>query len=200
MEYGWTEVSWIDRSPAPSPQAVFRQYLYLYFPPYAFRLPFLLYTKAFAPHPSFVMSAPPELLQQTFVELEAQTEWRFELESDENIAVRVSRTGSSWPKWSAITLSALFWLCMLQMKDIYRCAQLRDCDVSKLTYLSFMYCQHCSRDHCNSASHSRICLVVYHLPCQSPRCHCSTAEPTHPLVCVIPSYHTPAHPDHIPEL
>ena len=39
------------------------------------------------------MSAPPEQLQQTFVELEAQSDWRFELESDENIAVRVSRAG-----------------------------------------------------------------------------------------------------------
>lgn len=28
---------------------------------------------------------------QTFVQLEAESEWRFELESDENIAVRVSR-------------------------------------------------------------------------------------------------------------
>jgi hypothetical protein len=29
--------------------------------------------------------------EQTFVNLEAESEWRFELESDENIAVRVSR-------------------------------------------------------------------------------------------------------------
>jgi hypothetical protein len=31
-------------------------------------------------------------LQQTFVELEAGSEWRFELEADENVAVRVSGT------------------------------------------------------------------------------------------------------------
>jgi hypothetical protein len=40
------------------------------------------------------MSVEPPLapLQQTFVELEAGSEWRFELEADENVAVRVSGT------------------------------------------------------------------------------------------------------------
>ena len=39
------------------------------------------------PHECSTMAVAPE---QSFVDLEAGSEWRFELEGDENIAVRVS--------------------------------------------------------------------------------------------------------------
>jgi hypothetical protein len=40
---------------------------------------------------------PPTVsAEQTFIELDAGSEWRFELEADENIAIRVSHA------WSAI--------------------------------------------------------------------------------------------------
>ena len=107
------------------------------------------------------MSAPPEQLQQTFVELEAQSEWRFELESDENIAVRVSRAGCFCFN---VVVSLLLYV-RKRKTDVYRCAL----SLKKRSKLISSVSWPVTRRAC-------FCLfVVCHLPCQSPRSHCRAA-------------------------
>lgn len=55
-----------------------------------------------------------DIPEQTFLDLEAGSEWRFELEGDENIAVRVSR-------WSSVCIQVAvleenFWASTLHVR------------------------------------------------------------------------------------